>query len=325
MLADWQPNNHIVLVKDDKYWDAHDVAITKVTYLPIESDETSLRMYQGGQFDYTYRIPSGLFASLSKQFGAELKASPVLGTYYYSMNNDDPAFKDRRVRQALSMVIDRDLLTSRLTQAGEKPIYGLTVQGTKAAALYVPEWAAWPMAKRVDYARNLLKEAGYSDAKPLTFTFTYNTNDLHKKVALFVTSEWRTKLGVNAKLDNLEYKVMLKQRHDGKLQMSRDGWYVDYNDATSFLDLIRCNSVQNDQRYCNPKVDALIDEGNRQLDDAQRTALLTQAQALAMADTPLIPLFQYSGDRLVKPYVGGYTLTNYVDQRATQDLYIIKH
>ncbi|GAB2898542.1 peptide ABC transporter substrate-binding protein [Paraburkholderia jirisanensis] len=325
VLADWQPNNHIVLVKDDRYWDARDVAITKVTYLPIESDETSLRMYQGGQFDYTYRIPSGLFASLSKQFGAELKASPVLGTYYYSMNNDDPAFKDKRVRQALSMVIDRDLLTSRLTQAGEKPIYGLTVQGTKAAALYVPEWAAWPMAKRVDYARDLLKEAGYSDAKPLTFTFTYNTNDLHKKVALFVTSEWRTKLGVNAKLDNLEYKVMLKQRHDGKLQMSRDGWYVDYNDATSFLDLIRCNSVQNDQRYCNPKVDALIDEGNRQLDDAQRTALLTQAQALAMADTPLIPLFQYSGDRLVKPYVGGYTLTNYVDQRATQDLYIIKH
>lgn len=324
-LKDWQPNNHIVLEKNDKYWDARNVLISQVTYLPIESDETALRMYQAGQFDYTYRIPSGVYTQLSKQFGGELKSGLILGTYFYSLNNQDPVFKDKRVRQALSMVIDRDLLTSRLTQAGEQPIYGLTVNGTKGADVFKPDWLAWPMAKRVDYARNLLKDAGYSEAKPLTFTLTYNTNDLHKKVALFLTSEWRTKLGVSAKMENVEFKVMLKQRHDGKLQISRDGWYVDYNDATSFLDLIRCGSAQNDQRYCNPKVDALIDQGNQQLDDAKRAALLTQAQSLAMNDYPMIPLFQYSADRLVKPYVGGYALTNYVDQRASQDMYIVRH
>jgi ABC-type oligopeptide transport system, periplasmic component len=99
---------------------------------------------------------------------------------------------------------------------------------------------------------------------------------------------------VTAKLENVEYKVLLKQRHDGKVQASRDGWFVDYNDANSFFDLIRCNSVQNDQRYCNPQVDKLIDEGNQQLDDAKRTALLTQAHDLAMNDYPLVSLFQYS-------------------------------
>jgi oligopeptide transport system substrate-binding protein len=324
-LADWQPNNHIVLVKNDKYWNVRNVVISKVTYLPIENNETALRMYQAGQFDYTYTIPSGVYAQLSKQFGGELKTGLILGTYFYSVNNDDPVFKDKRVRQALSMVLDRDLLTSRLTQAGEQPLYGLTVNGTKGAEVFKPDWLSWPMAKRVEYARNLLKDAGYSEAKPLTFTLTYNTNDLHKKVALFMTSEWRTKLGVNAKMENVEFKVMLKQRHDGKLQISRDGWYVDYNDATSFLDLIRCGSVQNDQHYCNPKVDALVDQANQQLDDAKRAALLTQAQTLAMNDYPMIPLFQYSADRLVKPYVGGYALTNYTDQRESQDMYIVKH
>ncbi|MCX4162654.1 MULTISPECIES: peptide ABC transporter substrate-binding protein [Paraburkholderia] len=324
-LTDWQPNNRIVMVKNTHYWNAPKVVISKVTYLPIEDNETAMRMYQAGQMDYTYSIPSGIYAQVSKQFGGELRTGLQIATYYYSLDNSNPAFKDVRVRQALSMVLDRDLLTSKLTQAGEEPMYGLIVKGTKGAGVFTPDWASWPMAKRIDYARNLLKQAGYSDAKPLTFTLTYDTNDLHKKVALFVTSEWRTKLGVTAKLENVEYKVLLKERHDGKVQASRDGWFVDYNDAMSFFDLIRCGSVQNDQHYCNPKVDALIAQGNQQTDDAKRTALLTQAHALAMNDYPLIPLFQYSADRLVKSYLGGYLPTNYIDMRSSQDLYVIKH
>ncbi|OAJ55164.1 peptide ABC transporter substrate-binding protein [Paraburkholderia ginsengiterrae] len=324
-LADWQPGNRIVGTKSKTYWNAGNVVITKVTYLPIENDETAMRMYQAGQFDYTYQIPSGIYAQVSKQFGSELKTGLQIATYYYSLNNDDPAFKDKRVRQALSMVLDRDLLTQRLTADGELPMYGLIAKGTQGAAVFKPDWAGWPMGKRVDYARNLLKEAGYSDTKPLTFTLTYNTNDLHKKVALFTASEWRTKLGVTAKLENVEYKVLLKQRHDGKVQASRDGWFVDYNDAMSYFDLIRCNSLQNDQHNCNPQADKLVEQANQQLDDAKRTAMLTQAHDMIMNDYPMVPLFQYSADRLVKPYVGGYTSTNYVDQRATQDMYLIKH
>ena len=324
-LSDWEPNNRIVIVKNAKYWNAPQVVISKVTYVPVESDETAMRMYQSGQIDYTYSIPSGVYAQVSKQFGKELQTGLQLATYFYSLNNSDPAFHDPRVRLALSMVIDRDLLTSKLTQAGEVPMYGLISKGTKGSAVYTPDWASWPMVKRVDYARGLLKAAGYSDAKPLTFTLTYNTSDLHKKVALFSTSEWRTKLGVNAKLENVEYKVLLSERHAGKVQASRDGWFVDYNDAMSYFDQLRCNDVQNDQQFCDPKVDALIDQGNMQLDDQKRTALLTQAHNLAMSQTPLIPLFQYSADRLVKPYVGGYLPTNYVDQRASQDMYLLAH
>ena len=324
-LSDWEPNNRIVIVKNAKYWNAPQVVISKVTYVPVESDETAMRMYQSGQIDYTYSIPSGVYAQVSKQFGKELQTGLQLATYFYSLNNSDPAFHDPRVRLALSMVIDRDLLTSKLTQAGEVPMYGLISKGTKGSAVYTPDWASWPMVKRVDYARGLLKAAGYSDAKPLTFTLTYNTSDLHKKVALFSTSEWRTKLGVNAKLENVEYKVLLSERHAGKAQASRDGWFVDYNDAMSYFDQLRCNDVQNDQQFCDPRVDALIDQGNMQLDDQKRTALLTQAHNLAMSQTPLIPLFQYSADRLVKPYVGGYLPTNYVDQRASQDMYLLAH
>lgn len=325
LLADWQPNNRIVLVKNPHYWNAANVPITKVTWVPIENDETAMRMFQAGQIDMTYEVPSGQYAALTKQFGPELRANTQIGTYYYALNNNDPALRDARVRQALSMVIDRDLLTSKITQSGERSAYGLVVEGTKGADAYKPDWAAWPMPKRVEKARELMKAAGYSDAKPLTLSLVYNTNDLHKKVALFATSEWRSKLGVNAKLENLEFKVLLKQRHEGAYQVARDGWFADYNDATSFYNLVKCGSPQNDQRNCNAKADALAMQANQQTDAGQRKTLMTQAFALAQADTPLVPLFQYANARLVKSYVGGYSLTNYLDQRATQDLYIVKH
>ncbi len=325
VLADWRPNDRLVAVKNYKYWNARHVAISKVTYLPVEDDQTAMRMYQAGQVDYTYRIPSGIHELIQRQFGGELRRGLQIATYFYSMNNEDRAFRDARVREALSMVIDRDLLTSKLLQAGELPLYGLIAKGTKGAAQFRPDWADWPMQKRVERAQVLMREAGYSEAKPFKFTLTYNTNDLNKKLALFVASEWHTKLGVNARLENVEFKVLLKERHEGKVQASRNGWFVDYNDAMSYFDLLRCGGVQNDQRYCNRRVDELVDEANRQLDDGRRTELLTKAHALAMRDYPLIPLFQYSADRLVKPYVGGYTLTNYVDMRATQDLYVIRH
>ncbi|WP_321815264.1 MULTISPECIES: peptide ABC transporter substrate-binding protein [unclassified Paraburkholderia] len=325
MLADWRPNDRIVLVRNPHYWNNAHVPITKVTWMPIESDETAMRMFQSGQIDMTYQLPSGQYPQLVKQFGAELRPSLQIGTVYYALNNTDPALRDARVRQALSMVLDRDLLTAKITQNGEKPAYGLIVEGTKGAQPFTPEWAAWPMSKRVETARGLLKSAGYSDSKPLAFTLTYNTNELYKKTALFALSEWHTKLGVNAKIENIEFKVLLKQRHDGAYQIARDGWYADYNDAMTFFALIQCGSPQNDQRSCNPKVDDQVAEANRQADDAQRNATLTQAFALAMRDTPLLPLYQYSGARLVKSYVGGYTPTNNIDQRASQDMYIIKH
>jgi oligopeptide transport system substrate-binding protein len=325
VLADWQPNNRIVLLKNGRYWNARRVELSKVTYVPVEDDATALRMYEAGQFDYTYRIPSGLHAQVARRYGEELRAGMQIATYYYSLDNRDPAFKDKRVRQALSMVLDRELLTKRLLQSGEAPMYGLIAHGTKGASPFVPDWAAWPMGKRVDYARELLRQAGYSEARPLTFTLTYNTNDLHKKVALFAMSEWRTKLGVQIKLENVEFKVLLRARHEGRVQASRDGWFVDYNDAMSYFDVLRCGSIQNDQHYCNPKVDQGVAQANAQLDAAARTALLTRAHALAMEDYPMIPLFQYSADRLVKAYVEGYSPTNYVDQRASQDMYIVAH
>ena len=133
------------------------------------------------------------------------------------------------------------------------------------------------------------------------------------------------KLGLSIETDSVEFKVLLKKRHDGDYQMARNGWIADYNDASTFLTLVSCDSDQNDTKYCDRKAQELINQGYQTADPVKRKALLTQASKLIMEGYPIIPLLQYSLPRLVKSYVGGYSLENAHDRFRSKDLYIIKH
>jgi oligopeptide transport system substrate-binding protein len=323
VLKQWQVNSKIVLEKNPQYWDAKNVQLTQVSYLPVEDDNADVKLYESGENEWVNQLPPGTYEKYRQQFPKEIRNSPIIGLRYYSYQTQSPAFKDVRVRKALSMVIDRDILAQRITADGQAPAYGLMVKGLQGADVTAYDWAAWPMAKRVAEAKALLAQAG---VKPGTkFTFSYNTSEYHKKMAIFAASEWKTKLGLNVELEAMEFKVLLKKRHDGSFEMARNGWLADYNDATSFLALVRCDSDQNNNFNCNRKAEDLIKQGTDQTDQAKRKALLTQASAMIMEDYPIIPLLQYSLPRLVKSYVGGYSLENVQDRFRSKDLYIIKH
>ena len=126
-------------------------------------------------------------------------------------------------------------------------------------------------------------------------------------------------------MDSLEFKVLVRKRHDGDFQIARHGWIATFNDATLFLTLVQCGSESNDNRNCNKKADELIAQGNLQTDPAKREALLTQAAKLVMDDYPMIPLLQYTVPRLIKPWIGGYDEANGTDRSRSKDFYILKH
>ena len=323
VLKEWQVNNRLVIEKNPQYWDAANVQLTKVTYLPVEDGYADVKLYESGENEWVYQLPPGTYDKYKTQYPKEIRNSPMIGLRYYSYQTQDPAFKDVRVRKALSMVIDRDILSQRVTADGQAPAYSVMVKGTNGAEVTPYDWATWPMDKRVAEAKSLLQQAG---VKPGTkFVFSYNTSEYHKKMAVFAASEWKTKLGLNIDTESMEFKVLLKKRHDGTFQMARNGWVSDYNDATTFLALVRCDSDQNNNFNCNRPAEELINQGTQSNDPAKRRTLLTQASKLIMEDYPIIPLLQYSLPRLVKSYVGGYSLNNAQDRFRSKDLYIIKH
>jgi oligopeptide transport system substrate-binding protein len=323
ILKDWQVNNRITLEKNPQYWDTANVPLTRVTYLPIEDGNADVKLYESGENDWVYQLPPGTYEKYKLQYPKEIRNAPMLGLRYYSYQTQNPVFKDVRVRKALSMVIDRDILAQRVTADGQIPAYSVMVKGTIGADVTPYEWATWPMAKRVAEAKSLLQQAGVKPGSK--FVFSYNTSEYHKKMAVFAASEWKTKLGLDIETESMEFKVLLKKRHDGEFQMARNGWTADYNDASTFLTLIECDSDQNNNFNCNRKAQELIKQGYQSTDQAKRRTLLTQASKMIMEDYPIIPLLQYSVPRLVKSYVGGYSLLNAQDRFRSKDLYIIKH
>jgi len=323
VLKDWQVNNRIVVEKNPQYWDAANVQLTKVTYLPIEDQFADVKLWESGETDYVYQLPPGVFEAYKAKYPKELRNQAIIGLRYYDFQNKDPVFKDVRVRKALSMVIDREILSKRVTADGQAAAYSLIVPGVVGADPTPYEWATWPMDKRVAEAKKLLEQAG---VKPGTkYSFSYNTSEYHKKMAVFVASEWKTKLGINMETETMEFKVLAKKRHDGTFQLARNGWLADYNDATTFLALVRCDSDQNTNFYCDREAEAIIQKGTQSTDAAKRKELLTQASRKIMDGYPIIPLLQYSLPRLIKPYVGGYSELNPQDHYRSKDFYIIKH
>ena len=323
VLKDWQVNSKVVIEKNPKYWDAAHVALTKVTYLPIEDSNADVKLYQSGESDFVLRIPAGTYASLKAQYPREMHNSLMIALRFYALNNTDSLLKDVRVRKALTMVIDREVLASKVTADGQPPVYGLVVKGSEGADLLHYDWEAWPMDKRVAEARQLLAQAGVKAGTRLRLA--YNTSDYHKKMALFTASEWKTKLGLDTELENMEYKVLIRKRQTADYQVARHAWIPGYADITGMLALVQCGNDANDNKSCSRAGDALIAQANATADPARRKALMNQAVRVEMDDYPLIPLLQNSVPRLVKPWIGGYDDANDQDIFRSKDFYVIKH
>jgi oligopeptide transport system substrate-binding protein len=322
-LKDWEVNSKIVLSKSPTYWDNKNVQIEKMTYIPIEDGAADVKLFESGENDWVYQLPPGTYEKYKQQYPKEIRNSPMLGLRYYSLNVNHALFKDVRVRKALNMVIDRDILAQRVTADGQAPAYSVIVKDVNGADVTTYDWVQWPMEKRVAEAKKLLAEAGMAPGAKIRFA--YNTSDYHKKMAIFAASEWKTKLGIELEMEAMEFKVLIKKRDDRDFEMARNGWVADYNDATTFLTLVECDSDQNSQGYCNRKAQEVLNEGNKAQDPAKRKALLTQATKMIMDEYPIVPLLQYTVPRLVKSYVGGYSTTNALDRYRTKDMYIIKH
>ncbi|EEP8078709.1 oligopeptide ABC transporter substrate-binding protein OppA [Salmonella enterica subsp. enterica] len=325
-LKNWVVNERIVLERNPQYWDNDKTVINQVTYLPISSEVTDVNRYRSGEIDMTYNnMPIELFQKLKKEIPNEVRVDPYLCTYYYEINNQKAPFNDVRVRTALKLALDRDIIVNKVKNQGDLPAYSYTPPYTDGAKLVEPEWFKWSQQKRNEEAKKLLAEAGFTADKPLTFDLLYNTSDLHKKLAIAVASIWKKNLGVNVNLETQEWKTFLDTRHQGTFDVARAGWCADYNEPTSFLNTMLSDSSNNTAHYKSPAFDKLIADTLKVADDTQRSELYAKAEQQLDKDSAIVPVYYYVNARLVKPWVGGYTGKDPLDNIYVKNLYIIKH
>lgn len=323
-LSRWVVNERIVAERNPRYWDNAATVINKVTYLPISSEAADVNRYKAGEIDIVFTLPINQFTQLKKTMGEQLNVSPQLATYYYEFNTTRPPFNDPRVRLALNMALDKDIIAEKVLGQGQRPAWLISQPDIGGVKLHNPDYASWPRDKRIAEAKKLLSEAGYNDSHPLVFNLLYNTSESHQRVAIAASSMWKKNLGVEAKLQNQEWKTMLDTMHTHNFDAVRYAWIADYDDAATFLNNFRTGDSENTSQYSNPAYDEALRNAAKAPDVATRGKFYQQAEDLLGKDVPAVPVYHYVRPHLVKPWVGGFT-PDKLGYYFTRDMYIKKH
>lgn len=312
-------NERVEMVRNENYWDNEDTIIDEVISIVVPDVNQALIRWKADEFDWLEEVPTGQFKSLQEEFPNEIFATPRLCSYYYYVNlrDDAPEFlRDERVRKALAYAIDRNVITDQILQAGQFPAYTFTPGAT--ANFEVPDvaWANMTQEELDAEAVRLLEEAGYADG--FEVEILYNTSESHKTVATAISQMWKTKLGVDAKLNNLEWTTYLTERSEGNFELSRAGWCGDYNEASTFLDLMRSESGYNDGKYVNLEVDSLMDEAKSLADPNPN---YTRVEEIIADEMAVLPIYHYTFNIALKDDVKGWPFYNVEGNWYAKDLY----
>ena len=307
VLTRWDFGSHLVAVRNRRYWNDAATQLDGVEYYSITEPAAELRAFRSGALDTTSTIPGAQFEWIKQHLGLELRVAPQLGVYYLGLNLRRPPFATSpQLRQALSLVIDRDQLVHSVTGTGESAAYTLVPAQTFNYSPPIPEYAGWPMPRRIERARQLLADAGMLKSPP-AIELRYNSNELHGRIAVAVARMWKQALGIDTTLRAEEFKVLLQDIDRGDVtQVFRASWLADYNDAYSFLQILQSGFGINLPRYSNAAYDDFLTRAANELDPGRRRSLLENAEQVMIADQPLIPLYFYVAKHLVSANVKGW-------------------
>jgi len=307
-LQDWRVGSYIELTRNEHYWNNAETAIDRVFHYVTSEPMSELNRFRAGELDTTRTIPPDSFKQMKKERPDEVRTSPSLAVYYYGFNMTRAELAGNpKMRQALSMAIDRETIANDVMGRGETPAYGWVPDGT---ANYTPRrfsYATQTREERHRTAKQLYREAGFGVDNPLTIELRYNTSDTQQRIAAAVQAMWKNVLGVETTLINEEFQVMLANITQKKVtQIFRMTWSGDYNDAHTFLATLESDNPSNLTGYQSEEYDSLMESAAAQTDPDRRKVFLAEAEGVMLRDHPLIPLYFYVNKSMVSKRVKGW-------------------
>ena len=322
VLTEHLPQERSVRERNAMYWDNDNTVIEKVVALVINDENVALTRFLAGELDRT-EVPAGQFPRLEAEHPGVAISFPRLCNYYYTFNLSDSgpeAFKDVRVREALSLAVNRQVITENVLAGGQPQAYTFTPAAVAGFTPPTTEMANLSQANREARAVELLAEAGYGADNPLTFEMMYNSSEAHQKVAVAMSQMWKQTLGVEVTLTNMEWKVFLEERGNQNFELARGAWCGDYNEASTFLDLLDSDSGYNDGQYSNAALDGLLEQAKMSPDASD---LYTQVEGIIAAEVPVIPVYHYAGVYMMDSDVGNWPVGNVEQNWYSKNLYKI--
>jgi len=290
----------LIAEKSPTYWDAATVRLNAIHFHPAADVDGEERAFRAGQLHITEALPVGKVESYRRDQPGVLRINPFLDTYFYRLNTSRPGLGDKRVRQALSLALDRRAIVEKIIRGGQQPALAFTPPGMDG---YVPPEI---LKEDLAQAQQLLAEAGHPGGQGLPpIEITINTSGNHRVIAEAVQQMWR-RLGLQVEVNNMEMASLFAKRRALDYSVMRAEWAADFADPKSFLDVFRGGSNNNHTGWSNLAYDAALHSADRTPDPVARHELLRQAENVLLDELPIIPIYHFTTVRLVHPAVHGW-------------------
>ncbi len=303
VLKSWEINNKVSVRRNPHYRAPELVKLNGVDFLPISNINTEDRAFRAGQLHITDSICPRRIEKIKQTAPQTFRSAKWLGVYYYLFNTRAKPLDDPRVRLALSLAIDRRAIIDNFLKANQSEAYSFVPDGCGS----MKTSAKIAQARDVERAKKLLAQAGYPDGAGFPkIKITYNESVQHKPIAEAIQNMWKTALGIDAELYNLSWPAYLAARRNGDFEVARSSWIGDFAEPESFLDIFSKTSAMNHSGWANPKFDAMLAAARNAKTRAARLQLLSEAEALMMAEAPIMPIYFYSKVYQISPLVRGW-------------------
>ncbi|WP_198953765.1 peptide ABC transporter substrate-binding protein [Rhodopirellula sp. MGV] len=288
--------------KNSEYWNVDQVGMNTIDFVSLESQNTALNMYETGQLQWINDLPTSVLEELRKR--DDFHSAPKLSIYFYKLNHAVPPLDDIRVRQALSMAINRRQIVEEVTKAGQLPAFSVVPPGLAGYK------GVKGLGEDVDKAKQLLAEAGFPGGRGFPkLTLMYNTSETHRPIAEVIQQQLQNNLNIKIELQNMEWGSFTETVQMENYQMARYGWVGDYPDPNTFLDLWVTGNPQSNTNWSNKEYDRLIAESGEEQDPAKRLELLRQAEEILATELPVIPIYFYTSAEMCNPNVLNFAPT----------------
>jgi oligopeptide transport system substrate-binding protein len=316
VLKRWRVQQDVVVEKSPTYWNAGIVRLKEIHYIPNEDISSEERAFRSGQLHVTNDVPQSKIDTYKQLHPDYIRITPYLGSYYYRFNVTNPVIKDKRVRRALAMAVDREKLVKHVTRGGQSPANNFTPPGMSGYT------SRATIPTDFEGARRLLAEAGFPDGKGLPpVEILINTSQNHRAIAEAIQDMWREQLHIDARIANQEWKVYLDSMTKLDYCAARSGWIGDYIDPMAFLGLMVSGGGNNCTGFANPEYDRLIQAAAAASNDAERLEAFQSAEAILMDEAVILPLYFYTRVYLKQPSVKGW-YSNVQDRHMPQFIYL---
>ena len=298
-LKSYRRNDHIEVERNPYYWDAANVSLNGIRFLPISNSFTEARMFRDGQLHVTSTAAPEVVDLMKRIDPASLRQEPYLGTVLYRFNNNRKPLDDVRVRRALSLAIDREALCNSVFR-GFTTAYGMT-----------PPMGDYDPPRGVSFdpeeARKILAEAGFPGGGDFPrLKILIASRETNAALATAIQAMWREHLGVDLEIENKEWTAYMVAMQEVDYDIIGGGWIGDYIDPLTFLEMWTPGNGNNRTGWESEPFAAKLRESFQVTDPAVRRSLLREAEEILLADTPMTPISWWGKNYLIHPSVKGW-------------------